>query len=116
MRTVLHSTWLLRRLSRRTPVWAALFALPLVMGLVRAAFPGWEAMAAVVWVGPLTCALLTASVFCLQRSLDAAIGLDQALAATPLGENAVLYSRVIAGCIVFALQVAILFTILALRF
>lgn len=106
----------IKRLVRHRALLVVMLAVPLVVALVRAVFPDWYFGLACAWSCPLVCAVLTFVVLFVQRSVDSISGLTAAIRSAPLSEGALAASRVIAGVLIFAVQMAILGSILLLRF
>lgn len=116
MRALTLAYYDLKRLIRHRAVPAALIAVPLLVALLRSAFPDSSALRGGVWACPLICALLVCASLAMQRSTDSVSGLTDALRSTPLSNSSLLASRLIAGAFIFAAQMVVFLTILALRF
>ena len=116
MRTLTLALFDLKRLSRHRPVLIALYAVPLVIAVARAAFAQSYFALACAWSCPLVCAAITWVVLYVQRSADRISGLDAALRSSPLSDNALLASRVYCGAIVFLGQMLIMSAVLVIRF
>ena len=115
MRALTLAVYDLKRLLRHRGLTMSLFALPVVVGVARIVFPRSSSTLACAWSCPLACAALTGVVFYVRGLLDRASGLSEALRCSPASSNALLASRVIAPAFVFALQMAILGAIIAIR-
>jgi len=116
MRSLILARSLLARIFRRRAVWVTLAVLPLSIALSRAIFAGSAVAVACVWSCPLACALATWSAIGMQQSVDRMSGLEDALISSPLGRRGTLAARATAGAVIYAAQMSLLGTVLALRF
>lgn len=106
----------LKRLLRRRAMVVMLIAVPLTAAAIRCALPDWYPGLVIAWSSPIVCIALTLSVIASRRAADSTSGLSDAIRSTPLSDTALVVSRLVFGAIVFAVQMAILGGIIAVRF
>ncbi|MCE5314574.1 MAG: hypothetical protein ABFD49_08140 [Armatimonadota bacterium] len=97
----------LKRLARHRGALIALYALPLVVALLKAAFAKSQAVLVSAWVCPFACALMIWAILYSRAALDRAIGLDNGFRGTLISDSGILWARIISGAIVFVGQMAV---------
>ena len=105
-----------KRLLRHKGLRVAFVAVPLAIALLRAAFAGSAMLLDAARLCPLVCALLVGAALGAQWSVDAARGLVAGLNSCPIAPRTVMISRVLSGASVFAVQMILFASILAVRF
>ncbi|MCL5104731.1 MAG: hypothetical protein M1133_11550 [Armatimonadetes bacterium] len=116
MRTLTLAIWDVKRLIRHRASVAVLIGMPLIVALTRVALPRHQFTLVSAWVCPFACLLLTFGLLYIQRLTDQASGLLDGLRSTPLSPSQLKVSRLIMGFTLFALQMALFWGILAIRF
>lgn len=116
MRALTLAGYSLKRVSRNRPLWFTMFALPLLFALVRCIFPGMEIFKACVWVCPAVCLGLVVGVLWVQLSMDRASGLEAGFRSAAVSQREMLVSRIVAGGVVFVVQMAVMVGVLVVRF
>ena len=116
MQALCLASYNIKRIFRHRPLWVLLLAVPLAAAVVRCAFWSSPAVLWAAYVCPPVCALLTWSVLYMQRAIDGESGLLAGIASSPLSESALLGSRLLAGALIFGMQMAVFALILAIRF
>ena len=116
MRALTLAYYDIKRIARRRSLGIALLAVPLVLAASRSMFWNSDVFLYAAWSCPLVCAALTWSVLYMQRAVDDASGLLAGLRSSPLSDSALLVSRVLAGALIFAVQMTVFALVLAARF
>lgn len=116
MRALTLARYSLKRIARNRPLWVTMFALPLVLALVRCVFAGAEFSKMCVWACPVVCLGLLAGVLWVQQSMDRASGLVMGFRSAAVSEREMLVSRLVAGVLVFLEQMAVMVVVLVVRF
>ena len=93
-----------------------LFTAPLATAAVRCVFWSSDAVLWAAYACPPVCAFLTWAVLYVQRTIDGESGLLAGIASSPLSNSALLGSRLLAGVLIFGMQMAVFVSILAVRF
>ncbi len=97
-------------------MWVLLLAVPLAAAAVRCVFWSSHAVLCAAYACPPVCALLAWAILHMQRAIDAESGLLAGIASSPLSDSALLGSRLLAGVLIFGMQMAVFASILAIRF
>ncbi|MHB9037547.1 MAG: hypothetical protein ACYC64_12845, partial [Armatimonadota bacterium] len=102
----------LKRFARHRPIWMTLYALPLVMALLRVIFSKSQVIQTAAWVCPIVCALMVWAIMLLRTSVDRGLGLEAGLRSTPMSDSSILWAHIAAGAVLVAGQMVIFTVIL----
>lgn len=104
----------LKRISRHSVLRMLLLALPLAAALLRAVFAESSFAPVCAWACPLVCIATICAVLGTRHAMDRMTGLLDGLRSSPISDSGILASRFVAGGIILAVQMAVMFVIPAL--
>lgn len=116
MQTITLALYAIKRICRRKPMIIILCALPLISALLRVIFAHSHVTLICAWACLFVCLAVTGGVFYLQNSFDKTSGLYAGLRSAPITRYELIYARILAGLIVFALQAAVFLIVLSIRY
>ena len=116
MQALYLASYNIKRIFRSRPLWVLILAVPLAAAAVRCVFWSSHPVLCAAYACPPVCALLTWAILYMQHAIDGESGLLAGIASSPLSESALLGSRLLAGALIFGMQMAVFVSILAVRF